>query len=378
MATSLCTHVPALFLLLLRLLLLLLLVSAPCNAGILRTCKFDAIYQLGDSISDTGNLIREHPFSPFARLPYGETFFKHATGRCSNGLLIIDFLALSAGIPFLQPYLNSNALFTRGRGVNFAVAGSTALPVETLADNGVFAPVTNSSLSRQLDWMFTHFNGICHDEDDCLEKLKTALFIVGEIGGNDYNYALFQGKSFDQVRFMMPLVIQAIKDAVTRVVGYGATRVIVPGNFPIGCFPVHLTVFRSNDSDAYDGFNCLKDLNNLSSHHNGLLKQAIKELRKELPHATILYGDYYNGYMRLLNKAKFLGLDPNSTQKACCGIGGDYNMELNKMCGAAEVGVCKNPDEYISWDGVHLTQKAYQLISGWLIHGVYWKLRCGV
>ncbi|MBA0866611.1 hypothetical protein Goshw_022852 [Gossypium schwendimanii] len=373
MATSLCTHVPALFLL-----LLLLLVSAPCNAGILRTCKFDAIYQLGDSISDTGNLIREHPFSPFSRLPYGETFFKHATGRCSNGLLIIDFLALSAGIPFLQPYLNSNALFTRGRGVNFAVAGSTALPVETLADNGVVAPVTNSSLSRQLDWMFSHFNGICHDEDDCLEKLKTALFIVGEIGGNDYNYALFQGKSFDQVRSMMPLVIQAIKDAVTRVVGYGATRVIVPGNFPIGCFPVHLTVFRSNDSDAYDGFNCLKDLNNLSSHHNGLLKQAIKELRKELPHATILYGDYYNGYMRLLNKAKFLGLDPNSTQKACCGIGGDYNMELNKMCGAAEVGVCKNPDEYISWDGVHLTQKAYQLISGWLIHGVYWKLRCGV
>lgn len=86
MATSLCTHVPALFL------LLLLLVSAPCNAGILRTCKFDAIYQLGDSISDTGNLIREHPFSPFARLPYGGTFFKHATGRCSNGLLIIDFL----------------------------------------------------------------------------------------------------------------------------------------------------------------------------------------------------------------------------------------------------------------------------------------------
>nr|KJB58922.1 hypothetical protein B456_009G234500 [Gossypium raimondii] len=213
---------------------------------------------------------------------------------------------------------------------------------------------------------------------DCLEKLKTALFIVGEIGGNDYNYALFQGKSFDQVRSMMPLVIQAIKDAVTRVVGYGATRVIVPGNFPIGCFPVHLTVFRSNDSDAYDGFNCLKGLNNLSSHHNGLLKQAIKELRKELPHATILYGDYYNGYMRLLNKAKFLGLDPNSTQKACCGIGGDYNMELNKMCGAAEVGVCKNPDEHISWDGVHLTQKAYQLISGWLIHGVYWKLRCGV
>ena len=73
--------------------------------------------------------------------------------------------ALSAGIRFLEPYLNTDALFTRGRGVNFAVAGSTALPVEILAENRVLAPVTNSSLSRQLDWMFTYFNGICQDDE---------------------------------------------------------------------------------------------------------------------------------------------------------------------------------------------------------------------
>ena len=49
---------------------------------------------------------------------------------------------------------------------------------------------------------------------DCFKKLKTALFMVGEIGGNDYNYALFQGKSFDEVRSLTPMVIQTIKDAV--------------------------------------------------------------------------------------------------------------------------------------------------------------------
>lgn len=74
-------------------------------------------------------------------------------------------IALSAGIHFLHPYLDSDALYTRGRGVNFAVAGSTALPVEILAENGVLAPVTNSSLSRQLDWMFTYFNGICRSDE---------------------------------------------------------------------------------------------------------------------------------------------------------------------------------------------------------------------
>ncbi|KAE8656268.1 putative pentatricopeptide repeat-containing protein [Hibiscus syriacus] len=247
--------------------------------------------------------------------------------------------ALSAGIPFLQPYLNSEALFSRGRGVNFAVAGSTALPVEILAENGIVAPVTNTSLSRQLDWMFTHFNGICRDDEDCYQKLKTALFIVGEIGGNDYSYALFQGKSFDQVKSMAPSVVQAIKDAVARVVGYGATRVIIPGNFPIGCLPIHL-----------------------------------RGIEKELPNAIIVYADYYNAYMKLLNKAAFLGFDPHTTDKACCG----YNLGSNKMCGAPDVALCPNPDRYISWDGIHFTQKAYKFITGWFLHHIYPHLRCAV
>ncbi|KAE9454272.1 hypothetical protein C3L33_13821, partial [Rhododendron williamsianum] len=56
-------------------------------------CPFEYAYQLGDSISDTGNLIRIGPVGAFAaaRLPYGETFFHRPTGRWSDGLLIIDF-----------------------------------------------------------------------------------------------------------------------------------------------------------------------------------------------------------------------------------------------------------------------------------------------
>ena len=39
--------------------------------------------------------------------------------------------------------------------------------------------------------------------------------MAGEIGGNDYNYALFQGKTIEEVRYMVLEVVQAIKDAVT-------------------------------------------------------------------------------------------------------------------------------------------------------------------
>ena len=60
--------------------------------------KIQAIYQFGDSISDTGNLIREGSNganSPFAKLPYGQTYFHIPTGRCSDGLLIIDYFGTS-------------------------------------------------------------------------------------------------------------------------------------------------------------------------------------------------------------------------------------------------------------------------------------------
>lgn len=38
--------------------------------------------------------------------------------------------------------------------------------------------------------------------------------MVGEIGGNDINYALGQGKSIKEVRIMVPVIVRAIKDAV--------------------------------------------------------------------------------------------------------------------------------------------------------------------
>ncbi|KAK6229297.1 hypothetical protein SCA6_018248 [Theobroma cacao] len=363
------TTIRALFLVIFSSAFLVLL--PPCTTHTLQTCGFDAIYQLGDSVSDTGNLIREDPSSVYARLPYGATFFKNATGRCSNGLIMIDYLARSAGIPFLDAYLNENS--THSSGVDFAVAGATALPVEILARRNITATVTNSSLTMQLDWMFTHFNTTCETDKGCFKKHRTALFMVGEIGANDYNYALFEGKNLEEIRAMVPEVVQAIKDAAERVIDYGGSRLVIPGNFPTGCLPMFLTVFQTNDTTAYDKFHCLKDLNNLSIYHNNHLKKAIEELRKEHPNVIIVYGNNYQAYHWLLSKAKILGFD---TGKACCGIGGDYNFSIMKMCGAAGVPVCSNPDKHLSWDGAHLTQEAYKFMATWLIHDIYPKLQC--
>nr|XP_016462676.1 PREDICTED: acetylajmalan esterase-like isoform X1 [Nicotiana tabacum] len=172
-------------------------------------CKFDKIYQLGDSFADTGNCIRERicgAHTVCGRFPYGMNFFQNATGRCSNGMLMIDFIALESGLPLLNPIKDQNANFRHG--ANFAVAGATALPSEILENMKMVNPSTNSSLSVQLDWMSSHFETTCYT--DCPEKLNKSLFLVGEIGGNECTHGLLEGKTIEESRRMVPEVVEAI------------------------------------------------------------------------------------------------------------------------------------------------------------------------
>jgi hypothetical protein len=42
------------------------------------------------------------------------------------------------------------------------------------------------------------------------KKLQTSLVLVGEIGGNDYNYEFFASKPIDEVEKLIPGVIKTI------------------------------------------------------------------------------------------------------------------------------------------------------------------------
>lgn len=85
------------------------------------------------------------------------------------------YTALGCGLPLLIPYKDQNGNFSHG--ANFAVAGATTLPAEILIE-------------------------------------KNALLLVGEIGGNEFNYGLLQGKTLEELRAMVPEVVQIIINAV--------------------------------------------------------------------------------------------------------------------------------------------------------------------
>ncbi|ERN13849.1 hypothetical protein AMTR_s00049p00230640 [Amborella trichopoda] len=57
--------------------------------GVAAKCEFPAIFNFGDSNSDTGGLSASfNEVSP----PHGETFFSKPMGRMCDGRLLIDFI----------------------------------------------------------------------------------------------------------------------------------------------------------------------------------------------------------------------------------------------------------------------------------------------
>lgn len=59
-----------------------------------------------------------------------------------------------------------------------------------------------------------HFACIACMVAEIKRKLQKALVLMGEIGGNDYNFAFFQGKTLEEVYQLVPQVVKTIKDAV--------------------------------------------------------------------------------------------------------------------------------------------------------------------
>ncbi|KAI7730943.1 hypothetical protein M8C21_004633 [Ambrosia artemisiifolia] len=349
-----------------------------CTCTMYANGCYTSIISFGDSLADTGNLKQIyyntnqqslHFFYP----PYGETFFHTPTGRCSNGRLVIDFIAESIRLPLVRPFVGVKGrhMMALRRGVNYAVAGATALDSSFLAANGVVNPMTNSSLRVQLGWFKRSLPMLCANVPDCKHFLGHSLVLMGEIGGNDYNHALLAGKSIDELETYVPLVVEAIISAVNEVIELGAKSLLIPGNLPIGCSPVYLTMYYGFDNVEYDNSTgCITRLNKFAEYHNELLKIELSKMRESHPDISFIYADYYNAAMQFFRSPNKYGFT-NGALKACCGGGGPFNYNVSVACADSSSNVCVQPDTYANWDGLHLTEAAYKVIYKSVFEGPY-------
>ncbi|CAN1846214.1 GDSL esterase/lipase At5g03980 [Linum perenne] len=107
-------------------LLLLLLPPLPSSSSTtpdLKPCGFKAIYNFGDSLSDTGNEEVESSDPHAWKYPPGMPIGGVATGRFCDGLLIIDRIAL-------QDHLKSSLIMIAGGSVNdyYNLQNMTGIP----------------------------------------------------------------------------------------------------------------------------------------------------------------------------------------------------------------------------------------------------------
>ncbi|XP_071709099.1 GDSL esterase/lipase At1g28570-like [Rutidosis leptorrhynchoides] len=341
--------------------------------------RFTSIISFGDSLSDTGNLKQLASFYnqslPFFMPPYGQTFFHRPTGRCSNGRLVIDFVAESLKLPLVPPYVGGNTM-DMGKGVNYAVAGATALDPSFLEARGVYNKMTNASLRVQMGWFKESLVSFCATTSDCKSLLSESLILMGEIGGNDYNHAFVTGKSVKEIKSYVPNVINAIALTINELIDLGAKTIVIPGNLPIGCSAAYLTMYYDSKNEECDNkTGCIIRLNKFAQYHNMMLINRLNHLQKLHPKVNIIYADYYNAAMQFYTYPETYGFKYGAL-KACCGGEGPFNCNPSAACAytsSTVCAVCADPNSYANWDGMHLTEAAYKLIYKGVFQGAYSK-----
>uniref|UniRef100_A0A0D9VU37 Esterase n=2 Tax=Leersia perrieri TaxID=77586 RepID=A0A0D9VU37_9ORYZ len=318
---------------------------------------FSRMFCIGDSVADTGNLATVNPNGSFNMLPYGETFFGHPTGRFSDGRLTVDFLAERLGLPFLTAFLRGKTAEDFRHGANFAVAGATALSLKFFKEMGLnITNIPPYSLDVQMQWFHGMLHSLASTDKERKEIMSESLFLMGEIGANDYGYLFAQNRSFiNEIKPLVPKVTMKIENAIKVLMTLGAKTIIIPGIFPAGCLPRYLEMYQSMLSpEDYDAFGCIKWMNDFSEYRNYALKCMLHQIPRN-PTVTILYADYYTTVLELIRHPVMHGFKRETVLVPCYTDGN----------------LCPNPSTYISWDGQHLTEAAYKFVAHHMLHGAF-------
>ncbi|GFP85050.1 GDSL esterase/lipase at3g48460 [Phtheirospermum japonicum] len=351
-------------------LVLILLSSASpalCSAG---PSPFKKLYAFGDSYTDTGNTMTSTgptAFNYVSNPPYGVTFFHHPTNRYSDGRIVVDFVAEALSLPYLPPYRNPKA--NQSHGLSFAVGGATAIRHGFFLKNNITFNLVRQSLQTQLVW----FNNImeskgCKDSkttpSECKAVLGDSLIWLGEIGANDYTCSL--GSSLSS-QVIQDLAINSVAGFLQVLLSKGAKYIIVQGLPPTGCAPYSFSLASPDDRDE---MGCVASMNRIALAHNAALQARLSTIKSQNPQSVIVYADYYNSHLTLLQNPTKYGF--KQSYRACCGYGGGpYNFDVFNPCGSASSTSCADPGEYVNWDGAHFTEAAYKVITDSFLKGKF-------
>ncbi|XAR49852.1 hypothetical protein NMG60_11004010 [Bertholletia excelsa] len=311
-----------------------------------------ALFVFGDSLFDPGNnqYINGSSPGPSSHYPYGETFFKHPTGRVSDGRVVPDFIALFANLPILPPYLQPGEHdFTLG--INFASAGARVLDLP------------HPGMAIDLHEQLSYFRKVAQSLRVKLGKVESKKLLMRavylfSIGGNDY-FSLssnYPNTTLSYQREYVGMVIGNITDVLKEINELGGRKFAFQNAGPLGCTPGK----RFEHHGVCDQLALA-----LAQRHNRLLAQALRIMEKNLHGFKYSIFDYYNAlYDRINNPSKY-GFKEG--KGACCGTG-DYrafNCGVNN--GTIKYDLCSDPSDFVWFDTAHTTEN-----TNWQLAKLIW------
>ncbi|XP_078170227.1 GDSL-like Lipase/Acylhydrolase superfamily protein [Carex rostrata] len=353
----------------LHLLLLTLVLLSLSNYIVEAKCDFPAVFNFGDSNSDTGGFWAAFPAQ---HGPFGMTYFGHPAGRASDGRLVVDFLSQALGLPFLSPYLQSIGP-DFSHGANFATLASTVLlPQTSLFETGIspFSLGIQLNQMKELKAKSLSLRGLPLPSTDAFAR---ALYTI-DIGQNDFTSNL-KSIGVAGVKQYLPSVVNQISWTVKELYDLGGRNFIVFNLAPIGCYPAFIRQLPHNALDM-DQYGCLVSYNKAVTHYNRLLLQSLNNIRGIVPGANVVYFDKHAVLLELFRNPKAHSFYYST--KACCGYGGGaQNYDPAVYCGNSKVingrnvtaTACGDPQNYVSWDGIHSTEAANKVIASILLNG---------
>ncbi|KAK0597582.1 hypothetical protein LWI29_026715 [Acer saccharum] len=305
-----------------------------------------ALFIIGDSLYDPGNnnFLNVTSSMKANYPPFGETFFKYPTGRVCDGRIIPDFIALHANLSLWRPYLEP------GKhqfliGANFASNGAPVLPY-------------NNPQALNLGIQLGFFKNVASlwrqelGDAEANKRLNNAVFLI-YIGGVDYFSfpSVYPNATESEKKEYVNWVIGNITYAVTEIYITGGRKFAFQNVGPLGCIPMLKEQYNISDHG------CMEELLEMAILHNNALFNANEELEIKLPAFKYLIFDYYNLlYDRIKHPFKY-GF--KVADIACCGKGAYRAIG----CGIGEYELCSDPNEYLFFNGGHLSEHGYSQVS---------------
>ncbi|BBH10325.1 GDSL-like Lipase/Acylhydrolase superfamily protein [Prunus dulcis] len=262
--------------------------------------SYPAVFNFGDSNSDTGGLNAGIAF-PIKRF--------------CNGYLIIDYLMNEMDLPFLNPYLDSVGAPSFQTGCNFATGGSTVLPANAalispfsfgiqVAQFGRFKAKALELLSKD-----KKLQNVLPFED----YFKQGLYTF-DVGHNDLDGA-FSLKSEDQVVAFIPSIMTDSR----------------PEFRSTGMPTKNYCTFGKNPSQL-DQFGCVASHNRAATAFNAQLRDLCFKFQRKFPEANVTYINIYKIKLDLITNYAQYGFKQGIA--ACCGYGGlPLNFDNRINCG---------------------------------------------